>query len=135
MIYLLDTNAFSDLIREHPKVDQRLSSVDPTDQVLTSPIVRGELLFGIERMAPGRRRKEVEAKAAVLFGRILCDLMVPQVADTYALLKVQLERVGLPLEENDLWIAATAITLGAVLVTRDGDMARVPGLSVEDWTG
>lgn len=39
------------------------------------------------------------------------------------------------MEENDLWIAATAISLGAVLVSADGDFERVGApLELEDWT-
>jgi predicted nucleic acid-binding protein len=37
------------------------------------------------------------------------------------------------LDENDLWIAATALSVGAVLVTMDSDFERVEGLTVEDW--
>jgi predicted nucleic acid-binding protein len=36
----------------------------------------------------------------------------------------------LSLDENDLWIAATAIALGATLVTRDADFASVESLSI-----
>jgi tRNA(fMet)-specific endonuclease VapC len=45
-----------------------------------------------------------------------------------------LDKQGLVLGDNDLWIAATALNLGAVLVTRDRDFRHVPGLTVEDWT-
>jgi predicted nucleic acid-binding protein len=38
------------------------------------------------------------------------------------------------LDENDLWIAATALALDAVLITRDGDFQQIEGLSVNDWT-
>ena len=38
------------------------------------------------------------------------------------------------LDENDLWIAATAAALAATLVTRDKDFTRVPGLIAGDWT-
>lgn len=38
------------------------------------------------------------------------------------------------MDENDLWIAATALVLGAVLVTRDSDFRNITGLSVENWT-
>ena len=38
------------------------------------------------------------------------------------------------LDENDLWIAATALSVGAVLVTMDSDFRRVDGLRMEDWT-
>jgi predicted nucleic acid-binding protein len=38
------------------------------------------------------------------------------------------------LDENDLWIAATALATGATLITRDGDFQQIEGLSVQDWT-
>jgi predicted nucleic acid-binding protein len=40
---------------------------------------------------------------------------------------------GLVLDENDLWIAATALVLGAVLVTRDLDFQAIECLVVESW--
>ena len=36
--------------------------------------------------------------------------------------------------KNDLWIAATALALDAVLITRDSDFQQIEGLSVNDWT-
>jgi tRNA(fMet)-specific endonuclease VapC len=69
-----------------------------------------------------------------LFGQLLC-LAVPEVAaDQYAAIKRETERKGTPLDENDLWIAATAHALGAVVVTTDSDFQRVSGLQTEDWT-
>ena len=44
------------------------------------------------------------------------------------------ELKGLPLDSNDLWIAATAMLLDAVLVTRDADFHQVDRLRTEDWT-
>jgi predicted nucleic acid-binding protein len=41
---------------------------------------------------------------------------------------------GFNLSDNDLWIAATALSLGAVLVSNDQAFSHVPGLTVEDWT-
>jgi predicted nucleic acid-binding protein len=40
----------------------------------------------------------------------------------------------LALDENDLWIAATARQSRATLVSRDSDFQRIDGLKVEDWT-
>ncbi|MBM4080516.1 MAG: type II toxin-antitoxin system VapC family toxin, partial [Planctomycetes bacterium] len=54
--------------------------------------------------------------------------------DIYGRIKRDCERKGVPLDENDLWIAATAMTLHAVLVTSDSDYGRVDGLTTEDWT-
>jgi tRNA(fMet)-specific endonuclease VapC len=44
--------------------------------------------------------------------------------------KISQQRFGLPLDENDLWIAATALALDATLVSRDSDFQAVEGLSV-----
>ena len=55
-------------------------------------------------------------------------------ADVYAQIKIAREQQGLRLDENDLWIAATASALGATLVTRDSDFRAVAGLTITDWT-
>jgi predicted nucleic acid-binding protein len=39
------------------------------------------------------------------------------------------QRAGLPLDENDLWIAATALAIDATLVTRDTDFRSIEGLN------
>ena len=55
-------------------------------------------------------------------------------AEHYARIKRAREQAGTPMDENDLWIAATALAINAVLVTRDADFMGVPGLAIEDWT-
>lgn len=129
--YLLDTNAISDLVRKQPKIRARFAS--PPGRVLTSVIVRGEVRYGIERMPPGKRRDAFERKTNVLFRQLLLARVTRKAADIYGSLRATLENQGLRLDDNDLWIAATALSLGAVLVSRDADFARVPGLEVEDW--
>ena len=134
MQYLLDTNAFSDLMAGQSRVSARFASIANPDSVIISTIIRGEVLFGLERMVPSQRRTDLTRNAQKLFALIACEPLVPAIADAYATVKRQRQRVGLPLDENDCWIAASAIHHGAVLVTRDSDFARIPGLAVEDWT-
>lgn len=134
MLYLLDSNAVSDLVAEHPKARARLNALPATDRVVICPIVRGEVLFGIERLPAGKRRDELAKKVVDVLGRIECQPCRESAGDIYAQIKRGNERRGLPLDENDLWIAATAIDLGAKVVSRDADLARVEGLDVEDWT-
>jgi tRNA(fMet)-specific endonuclease VapC len=134
MVYLLDTNAFSDLMREHPKLDARLAALLPTDRVVICTVVRGEVRYGLARLPAGRRRSELSAKAQLLFASLPCEPIPESAGDCYAETKLAREQLGLRLDENDLWIAATARALGAVLVSRDTDLARIDGLSIEDWT-
>jgi predicted nucleic acid-binding protein len=98
--------------------------------VVTCPVVRGEILFGVHRVPAGRRRTELEATAHRFLSTFVCQPIPRTAGDHYAELKVYRQRSGLVIDENDLWIAATALALGAVLVSRDVDFAGIPGLSV-----
>ena len=107
-----------------------LSSIGVDDRVPNCTIARGEILFGLERMAPGRRRSELEGKAGKLFAVVPCDPIPPAAADRYANVKISQQRRGFPLDENDLWIAATSLALGATLVSGDSDFHAIEGLEV-----
>jgi Predicted nucleic acid-binding protein, contains PIN domain len=107
-----------------------LSSIGVDDRVVTCTIARGEILFGLERLAPGRRRTELEGKAAKLFAVLPCEPIPPAAADRYANLKVSQQRRGLPLDENDLWIVATSLAIEATLVSNDSDFGAIEGLAI-----
>jgi len=121
-------------MERRPEVVARLESLDPEDRVAICTIVRGEILYGLERMPAGRRRRENERAAAELFDALACEDLSEAVGDVYARIKYNAERDGSQLAENDFWIAATALALGATVVTSDTDSARVRGLGIEDWT-
>ena len=135
MIFLLDTNAFSDLMREHPKVDDRLKTVSSQHRVVICSVVRGEIRYGIERLPHSKRRQELEVKATKLFAILPCEPVPEAAGDRYANIKLARQRKGLTLDENDLWIASTALSLGAVLISRDSDLQQIEGLTVEDLDG
>ena len=109
---------------------------DDENYVFTCAIVRGEVLFGIERLPIGRRRQSLEDQAVNLLAGLPCEAIPEEAGDYYAQIKHAAERQGTPLSDNDLWIAATALALDAILVTSDGDFQRITGLGLhlEDWT-
>ena len=130
MIYLLDTNAISAVMRADAGMAAWLSSIGADDRVVICTIARGEILFGLERLAQGRRRTELEGKARRLFAELPCEPIPPAAGDQYARVKISQQRRGLPLDENDLWMAATAFAMSATLVSRDRDFQGIPGLAV-----
>lgn len=134
MIFLLDTTAFSDLMREHPKLDSRLAMVSLTDRVVICSVVRGEIQYGIDRLPEGKRRQDLKAKAYKLLAILPCEPITEAASDYYSKIKLTRQQKGLTLDENDLWIAATALALGAILISRDSDFQYIEGLKVEDWT-
>jgi predicted nucleic acid-binding protein len=94
MIFLLDTNAFSDVMRKHPRLVARLSLLPSTDQVVICPIVRGEIRYGIEQLTQSRRRQALESQASPLFATIPCEPIPETAADHYASIKVPLPLTG-----------------------------------------
>jgi predicted nucleic acid-binding protein len=128
--FLLDTNAISDLMRADPRVEKWMAGLQEGDRVVTCAIVRGEILFGISRLSEGRRRAELEQTGRQFLDAFRCEPVPEKAGDFYAAVKLARSRLGLALDENDLWVAATALSLGATLVSRDQDFAGIEGLTV-----
>jgi len=129
--FLLDTNAISALMRADIRMTPWLSSIRPGDRVAVSVITRGEIPFGLELLDPGRRRSELEGKARKLFAVLPCE-PIPSAADRCVNVKASQQRRGLPLDENDLWIATTALVMNATLVSRDSDFQAIEGLALTE---
>jgi predicted nucleic acid-binding protein len=60
-------------MRKDARVAAWFSAIAPDDRVVICTITRGEILFGLEKLAPGRRRSELEEKATKLFAAIPCE--------------------------------------------------------------
>ena len=133
--YLLDTSTCSLLMQENPRVKGRLDSLTESDYHFTCPIVKGEILFGIGRFPVGKRRQDIEQRANELFADVQCDPIPENVGNVYAQIKVAAQQQGMSLSECDLWIAATALALDAILVASDSDYQRIIGLGLrlENW--
>ena len=130
MIYLLDTNTCVYAIKRMPQVVRRLQERSP-DDFAVSAITVAELRFGAAKSSrPTETRRSVDAFLkpfeVLPFGN--------DAANEYAPLRLALEREGRPIGERDLLIAATAKSLGLIVVTHNvREFSRVPDLKVEDW--
>ncbi len=133
MRYLLDTSAVSQLVRETPAAISRLSSLAESDEFLINAIVRGELIYGIDRLPRGSKRDLLEKKLKLVLSSLVCEPVTPAIADAYAALKIAQQNKGLSLDENDLWIAATAQHYQATLVAGDRDFESIDGITIEFW--
>jgi predicted nucleic acid-binding protein len=84
---LLDTNAISDLMRAVPRIENWMAGPDYGDHVVTCTIIRGEILFGIARLPPGRRRTELEETGSQFLAIVRCEQVPEREADFYAFVK------------------------------------------------
>ena len=122
-------------MKDNPQVKERLNSLTESDYTFTCSIVKGEILFGIARLPAGKRKQYLQQKADELFEVVPCEPISESVSDAYARIKIAAQEQGTSLSECDLWIAATALTLDAILVASDSDYERIVGLGLrlEDW--
>ncbi|MFA7505868.1 MAG: PIN domain-containing protein [Burkholderiaceae bacterium] len=128
--YLLDTNILIAALKGHPAVRQRLEAT-PLADLRLSAVVLGELEFGAEKSAHVERNR---SRLADLVQRLPVIGVDAGTASSYGRIRADLERQGIPIGANDLWIAAQALQAGAVLVTdKLREFQRVPGLALENW--
>ena len=134
MIYVLDTNAVSALMKGNPAVVERLAATIPADVAVPQPVL-AEIAFGIERLPRSKRRASLQARFELVSAELPRAEWTDAVSQMFGRVKATLERRGTRIEDFDAAIAAHALVLEATLVTADLDhMVRVPGLRVEDWS-
>lgn len=132
-VYLLDSNAFSELVKDpEGKVASEYERVaaDPDSAVLVSIITACELRYGVQK----RRAKRLAERVDELLSAFLVVPLDIGVDWHYAQLRTDLEMRGQLIGPNDMLIAAHALALGAILVTDNTrEFRRVKGLRVENW--
>lgn len=126
MKVLLDSNAYSALMRGHPGVSER---VRRSEQVILSAVVAGELIFGFRNGS--RYEENMRELDSFLESPYVSFVAVTlSTADIFGRLAAALRREGTPIPTNDIWIAAHALECGANLVSFDRHFDAVDGLGL-----
>lgn len=130
--FLFDTGiAGGYLNRRHGIYERSREEVLRGNRIGICVPVLGELCVGVENSAS--RERNLARLRHVLSDWILWPY--DQVAaQEYGGLATELRRIGRPMQQIDIQIAAIAMPLGkCVVVSSDSDLAAVPGLDVENW--
>ena len=128
--YLLDTNIVIYVLKRRPVEILEIFNTNATRMAISS-ITLSELIYGAEKSINVDKNLEAieefishldvlpyDAKASQHFGQI----------------KAALEKKGEVIGENDIHIAAHAISQGLILVTNNlREFKRVPNLALENW--
>lgn len=130
-MYMLDTNVCIYVLKNRSEGLRHKFKV--VKELCISVVTYAELCFGIENGAPALKSRRWQ-QLDVFTSLLLIEPMDETVGRNYGRLRAHLKSRGLPIGNNDLFIAAHAQSLGAVLVTNNQrEFSRVPDLSVENW--
>lgn len=125
--FFLDTSVAVAILRKDPSAE---SAAAQAEELFTSDIVLGELCYGAYNSPnPQHNLQQIQQFAENCYILRLSWF----VAQQYGIIKQTLRQAGTPIPENDLWIAATALSYRLPLATRDKHFERVPGLTVVNW--
>ena len=141
LAWLIDTNVVSEMMRPRPepRVAAYLDSIADDGLGLAS-ITVWEVLDGIGRLAPGRRRRGLADRFHDLLDELFEDRIVDWTrADAQACARIMEEkrRRGEALDDHvpDAFLAAAAATRGLAVVTRNTGEFRNTGVeTVDPWT-
>jgi len=130
-MYMLDTNICIYIIKKKPlSVFQKFESL-PVGSVVMSLVTYGELEFGALRSTNAKKALDILDE---LSAYIPVLSMSVDAAKDYADIRANLIAKGLPIGNNDLWIAAHSRALGHTLVTNNvREFERVENLKLDNW--
>jgi tRNA(fMet)-specific endonuclease VapC len=130
--YLLDTNAVGHFIDQRKGMYERAREARMRGSVIGTCLpVAAELFYGLEFSAS---RDTNRPRLVRGLSRIRCWPFDRKAAEEYGRIAAQLRRIGRPMQQIDIMVAAIALSLGnCTFVTDDTDLPAVPGLSVENW--
>jgi predicted nucleic acid-binding protein len=120
---LLDTNVISEAMRPSPEpaVMAWLKSQNRAE-LWTCTIVVAEVYSGLDLMPAGKRQRQLFERAELMFDRFfgarILAFDLPAARAYGAVLKAR-QAKGLPIDEMDALLAATALANGAALATRN----------------
>jgi predicted nucleic acid-binding protein len=128
--FLIDTNVISEATKKKPNREVVTWLYDNEPRLYISAITVGELRRGIDRLPPGKRRRELtdwlSGVCNAMKGRVLSFNV--SVAHVWGQLKAKWDREGLVVPSIDSQIAATAVRYDLTLVSGDESAFRNAGV-------
>ena len=130
---LIDSSVLIAWERDRVELESQLAGCADEDFAI-SAITASELLHGVHRASNPAQRRRREPFDEGLLARLPVISFDAVAARVHARLSAELAANGTAVGPHDLIIAATALTKGYKVTTRDErSFPRIPGLSYQRW--
>jgi tRNA(fMet)-specific endonuclease VapC len=128
--YMLDTNVVSHIMQgRDAELLARLTNL-PVGRLVMSSVTLAELEYGLRRKGQPTRLKNALTQVLLRIDVLPWD---EKVATCYGELCTSLDAQGINLSDFDMMIAAHALAVSAILVTRDKAFAQVHPNQYPKW--
>ena len=133
MSYLIDTCVISYLRKEMPSCAMQWFANREEESFLMSVVTVAELLDGIERLKPSKKKRDLESW---FFGEVMERFkgrILPideQIAKAWGLLSASLRNKGIAVSVQDLYLAATAQVYSLAILTANSKHLKALDLPV-----
>jgi tRNA(fMet)-specific endonuclease VapC len=130
-MYFLDTNICIYYLRGLYKSIEEHFALISNQEIKIPIIVKAELLYGIEKSKLKERNRNIYEKFIGAFEIVNLD---DKSLNQYAKIRLNLEKDGIIIGSNDLFIASIALAHNGILITHNTkEFERISGLHIEDW--
>ncbi|EMJ90496.1 type II toxin-antitoxin system tRNA(fMet)-specific endonuclease VapC [Leptospira alstonii] len=130
-MYLLDTNICIFLIKKKNVVLLENLKKKLKKGLFISSLTVAELEFGIQKSELKERNKVALIESLTIFNILSFS---DKDAESYGLIRADLERKGNVIGSIDILLAAQAIANNYIFVTNTKEFKRIKDLKIEDWT-
>jgi tRNA(fMet)-specific endonuclease VapC len=134
MRYVLDTTAFSAVMRRDAGLLTFLKDYRPADIVTVPPVV-AEIQYGIKRLdSSSKKCLLLKSERDRLLSVINVLPWQSESSEKYGDIKADLERRGKPIDDFDIAIAAIAVSHNCGVITANlNHFRRIKNLEIKGW--
>jgi tRNA(fMet)-specific endonuclease VapC len=125
--YLLDTNIIIAWLQGETAIADK---IEKSEEVYIPIIVVGELYYGAAFSSHVQKNIKEIKKLTSNYNVLLID---EEASFHYGNIKTALRKIGKPIPENDIWIAAIALRYELIVVTRDNHFKIIDSISLQNW--
>lgn len=127
MRFLFDTNIIIGFLKNEKGIIEKIKN---EEELNISVITVGEMLFGAQNSDFSQKNVDIYND---FFDQCNVYNITEKTSKFYAEIRYKLKKIGKPIPENDIWIAAVSEENNMTIVTRDRHLLEIDFIKTMEW--